>query len=99
MKEEKVREIKIKGYKNEFGFKDKMCIDFDVILVLTLQISIDISPMHLEAVSPKGFEHGVIQRQKEARATWVSLPARPTAELPVDATRLVALGAQHHQAA
>jgi len=53
---------------------------------------------HLQAVGAKGLEHGVVQRQKEARAARVSLPPGPASQLAVDAARLVALRAQHHQA-
>lgn len=53
---------------------------------------------YLQAVSSKGFEHGVVQRQKEARAARVSLPPRPASQLAVDAARLVALRAQDQQA-
>src|ERR1700682_4310722 len=46
----------------------------------------------LDAVATEDAHQVVVERQKEARGTWVSLPARTAAELIVDAAALMPLG-------
>ena len=71
------------------------------IAVLDRHVLVHAEPVHDvgDALPAEPAHQVVFQRDEEARGAGVALAARAAAQLVVDAPRLVALGAQHVQAA
>ena len=75
------------------ALRDQARLDGHVLLHAELE------HQRLHAVAAEDAHQVVLEGQVEARRPGVALAARPAPQLVVDATRLVALGAEHVQAA